>query len=319
MTKKIFFCLLILLGMVFPVYAKAKAQGAVAADLDKIVAIVNGDVITQRELDKKEAMISKQQPMTNDKVKFKAQVLDSMIYALLQLQLAQRNGIQVDGLALDNIISNIAKSNHITVDQLREAVQKHEGLSFKEYREQLREQVTITQVQQRFLGKEIVVNDQDIQKVLRNPPKTESAPAQYHVIDVLIETADNSSADQIEAANNIAKQVVMKLKQGVALAQIEQEYNLVHSNDLGWRKIDELPTLFVKEITKMRAGQIIGPLKAPNGLHLIRLLEVHGAQPQSAKLTKEQAQELAFRQKLEEKLKPWLKELREAAYVKVVK
>jgi parvulin-like peptidyl-prolyl isomerase len=73
--------------------------------------------------------------------------------------------------------------------------------------------------------------------------------------------------------------------------------------------------LFVEKVSKMKAGQVAGPLKAPNGLHFIRLLEVRGGQPN---LTKAQARDFVFHQKLEKKIEPWLKELREVAYVKII-
>jgi peptidyl-prolyl cis-trans isomerase SurA len=310
MIKKIFFCWVIL-GMALPSYASS---------LNKIVAIVNGDVITQQELDKRKEIINQQQAKNNLPEVKTEQVLDSMIFALLQLQLAQRNGMQIDDAELDNIIAGIAKSNHMTIEQFKNAVQEHEGLSFKEYRDQFREQVLINRVQHRFLGRELAVNEEDINKVLRNPPKASGSPAQYHVADILIEMPDQASAKQVKEANNIATKVIKKLKQGIKIEQIEQEYgSQVHNNDLDWRRADELPALFAKEVTKMHKGQVIGPLKAPNGLHLIRLLDVQSVQSQPEKLTKEQAQEIAFRQKLAKRLKPWLEELRAAAYVKIIK
>ena len=325
MIKKHFFGLLIFLVFSLPSYAKAEAPKATAAHLDKIVAIVNGDVVTQSELSKRMTLLSHQltgeTPVTSKASVLRKQALDSLVDSLLQAQMAQRAGMQISNTEIDNVISTIANNNHLTVEQLQKSLQEHEGLSVKEYREQIREQLLINRLQQQSLGKDIVVSDQEIEKALRNPPKMNSSPAQYHVSDILIALPDTATPDQIKAATDIATKMAAKLKQGADIGQTIKEYNTakqqVNNTDLGVRKIDELPTLFASEVAKMQVGQITSPIKAPNGMHLLKLLEAQG-QPQAMKFTKERAQEFVFHQKLEEKLKPWLKELREAAYVKIV-
>lgn len=325
MVKKYFFGLLMGLVFLFPSYAEIGVSKAVAAHLDKIVAIVNGDVVTQSELDKRMTMLSHQLAGENSVVPkspmLRKQALDSLIDSLLQAQLAQRVGMQISNAEVDQVISTIAKNNNLTVEQLQKSLKEHEGLSVKEYREQIREQLLINKLQQQFLGKDIVVSDKEVEKVLRNPPKMSNIPAQYHVTDILIALSDNATSEQIKAATDIATKMAAKLKQGADIDQTIKEYNTagqkISNNDLGVRKIDELPTLFVQEVAKMQVGQIAGPIKAPNGMHLLKLLEARGQQ-QAMKFTKERAQEFVIRQKLEEKLKPWLKELHEAAYIKIV-
>lgn len=312
-----------LVFLVFPFSGYANPD---TSRLDKIVAIVNGDVITQSEVTKRMVMISHlagSGSTTSKESTLRKKALDSIIDSLLQMQLARRYGMQISEAEIDNVISNIAKSNHLTVEQLKQSLQEHEGLNFKEYREQIREQVLVSRVQQHSLGKDISVSEQEVEKVLRNPPKiNKGIVAHYRVADILIEIPDNASSDQAKVATDIATKIVTKLRQGADIDKLVQEYDVakqhVSNQDLGWRTVDELPTLFAKEITKMQIGQIIGPLKAPNGLHLIKLLEMQGGQPQTTKFTKLQAQEYVFHQKLEEKLKPWLKELRDAAYIKTI-
>ncbi|CAL7960793.1 peptidyl-prolyl cis-trans isomerase SurA [Gammaproteobacteria bacterium] len=321
MIKKYFFCLLVFLMFSLPTsYA--------VAHLDKIVAVVNGDVITQSELDKRITLISRQLA-GNDAAAaalkasaLRKQALDSLIDSLLQMQLAQRVGMQISNAEIDNVISNIAKNNHLTVEQLQKSLQEHEGLSVKEYREQIREQLLIGRVQQQYLGKDIIVSDKEVEKALLNPPKISNAPSQYHVADILIVLPENASLGQIKVATDIATKMAVKLKQGADIERTVKEYSTaeqqVQNTDLGVRKIDELPALFAKEVAKMQVGQLTDPIKAPNGLHLLKLLEAQGMQAQVAKFTKERAQEFVFHQKLEERLKPWLKELHEAAYVKII-
>ncbi|HBS51563.1 MAG TPA: hypothetical protein DEA62_01025 [Coxiellaceae bacterium] len=298
--------------------------GAVSADLDKIVAVVNSDVITQSELDKKTVMIKKQ--LSNAKTPvLRQQVLDSIINNLLQLQLAKRSGMQVSDVELDGIIANIAKSNGLTVSQLKQSVQEREGISINDFRNQIREQVLISRVQQQSLGRDIVVSDKEVATVLHNPPKVDNTQAQYHVVDILFETSDDTSKDKLEKITKVAKQAATKLQRGISVDKVVKESQgnfdaqIIQNNDLGWRKINELPTLFAKEITKMNINQVVGPLQAPNGVHLLKLLGMNSSSSQSTKITAEQAREIIYQRKLVEKIKPWLEGLRKAAYVKIIK
>ena len=308
------------------VFAKDNVQKTTAANLDKIIVVVNGDVITKNELNKRMVMIRRQLTANHIAVPqdsvMRKQALDDLIDNLLQLQLAQRNGVKVSDAELNGIISNIVKSNNFTMEQFKKTLQEQEGMSFKEYREQMREQILINRVEQRFLGGDIVVTDKEIAKVLRNPPKLSNAVAQYHVVDILVAVSDDVDNNKSKAATAVAKKIIATLKKGEDVAKIVQKYNSskqqVSSNDLGWRKADELPTIFAPEVTKLKTGQIAGPIQAPNGLHLLKLLGMQGLSPQGAKFTKEQAQEMVYRQKLEKKLKSWLQELRDTAYIKIM-
>lgn len=301
------------------------------AQLDKIVAVVNQGVITKGEVDKKISMVERQLKGSADVPKraaLRQQVLDSLIDISLQLQLAKRVGIQVDEKELDAIIANIAKEHNLTLAQLKQTVVERDGISFMDFRKQIREQVIISRVQQQFLGKDIAVSDKEIEAILRNPPKMEGAgvpPAQYHATDILLEIADDASVEQQKLVANVANKMAVKLRKGQSVEEVvkdgQQNLNegmIIQNNDLGWRKLDEMPDLFGKEIAKLEVNQVLGPLKAPNGLHLIKLLGVNGgAAVKAFKITKEQARDMVLHRKLSEKLKPWLKEQRDAAYIKV--
>ena len=302
---------------------------AAPANLDKIVAVVNSDVITQGELDKKITMISRQLSNSNvaaPKISvLRQEVLDSLIDNLLQLQLAKRNGIQVSDGELDNIIAGIAKNNGITVAKLKESLPEREGMSFNEFRSQIREQVLINRVQQQFLGREINISEKEVAAVLRSSPKVDNTQAEYHVVDILFETADDISKDKLEKIAKVVKQAAAKLRRGISVDKVVDESQskfdeqIIQNNDLGWRKINELPELFAKAVSKMNVNQVVGPLQAPNGMHLIKLLSINRASPQSVKITVEQAREIVGHRKLTEKLKPLLKEQRATAYIKITK
>lgn len=295
---------------------------------DKIVIVVNSDAIAQSKLDKKIAMLKRQLGDKSGSIvsgSLRQKAIDELIDTSLQIQLARRNGIKISDKELDGAVANIAKANHLTLAEFEEVLSKREGMNLKEFRNQLREQGLISRVQQSFLGGRITVTPKEIEDVLHSPPKIDSTPAQYHVVDVLFEVADGASRDQVELITNAARQALVELQHGGNLDEIikEREEGLkglnIRSDDLGWRRLDDLPPLFAKEVAVMKANQVVGPLRAPNGLHLLKLLATQGSSGSSAKFTKDMAGEIVYRRKLNEKLGPWLKELREAAYIKVSK
>ena len=317
MIKQILYSLLVVALFFSPSYAN-KTKKTTSTNLNKIVAIVNSDIITQNELELRMAILQRILPadsLTTSST-IRQQALDNLIDNSLQLQLAQRSGIQVSDADLESIIANIAYKNQVTIATMKKTLQTQEGISFAEYREQLREQILINKVVQQFLGKDITINDQEVQKILKNPPKQPGTTTKYHVVDILVALPEDATPKQLQAVKDLAKQMAQQLKQKTDIEKLipkNSEYQ-ISNNDLGWRTSSELPELFAKEITKMQVNQIIGPLTAPNGLHFLQLL---GKQENTMKFTKEQAQEFLWQQKLSDRIKPWLQKLRASAYIKI--
>ncbi|MDR1057122.1 MAG: SurA N-terminal domain-containing protein [Coxiellaceae bacterium] len=309
-NKSIKSVLAIILGLLL-----FSSSSGYAATLNKVVAVVNNHIITQNELDKKMTRMKQQaDPLLRQKA------LDELIDISLQIQLAKINKIKVSDRELDDIITNIARANGLTVAQLKETLPEHEGISFTEFRNQLRENGLISKVQQAFLGKEIVIDDKEVEKLLKHPPKMDHSPVQYHVFDILFENFDDTNKEQLDLVANVVKKlrVGTNVDDVIINSQKDLKENIIRGNDLGWRRAHDFPELFAKEIVEMRVNQVVGPLTAPNGLHLLKLLGIYGGQ-QSVKLYKEQAYEILYRRKLTDKLKPWLKELREKAYIEIIK
>lgn len=312
----------IFLGLLLIPFVIAKA-----AELDTIAAVVNTDVITKSELNKKVNTLKRQMANSSETIpndsKLRQQVLDNIINSSIQLQLARHNNMQISNKELTQIITGIAKNNNMTLAEFKKVLLEKEGVNFKDFSEQIREQVLISRLQQQILGKGITVTDKEIEKVLSNPPKIPTMPVQYHVIDILLETPDDVSDKQLDKIKKTANQMLAKLKKGAVVDKVisDGEKNLdgqvIQQNDLGWRKKDELPELFAEEVVKLKVNQIAGPISAPNGLHLLILTGMNGNQMQAEKLTKEQAQEIVYREKLEQKLKPWLEDERSKAYIKI--
>ena len=260
---------------------------AVAADtaapplvpVDKIVAVVNDDVITSTELDNrlhsiKEQLKNQSAPIPPDQA-LKKQVLDRMILASLQLQLADQNGIRVDDDTLNRTIERIAEGNKLTLPEFRGVLEK-EGYDFATFREDIRREILISRVQQRQVSDRIMVTEQEIDNFLATQRAQGNTGAEYHIAHILIAVPDAASSERIQAARQRAEDILHKLRSGAsfqetAIASSDGQQAL-QGGDLGWRKTAELPTLFVDPILHMKDGDISDLIRSPSGFHIIKLL-----------------------------------------------
>jgi peptidyl-prolyl cis-trans isomerase SurA len=266
-----------MLVLSFQVQAKAQA-------LDGIAAVVNESIITKSELEKQVKMIEKQiqqsSHTTPDRAALEKQVLEHLITTEVQLQMAKRTGIQVDDIALDNAIENIAKQNQMSVTQLREAIAM-EGLDYNHYRNNLRHQMIMSQLQQRDLQHDIQVSEQEINQFLQSPNGLGGMITEYRLGHILIPLSEAPSPEELETASQKVQLIVEKLKNGADFAQIalseSKGEHALHGGDLGWRKLPEMPTIFEKIVVNLKINEIPEPIRSSNGIHVIKLLDKRNA------------------------------------------
>ena len=297
-------------------YASAMENGA-----DKIVAVVNNDVITQGELDHKIAAFKAQLTHANmaipSETDLRKQILDNMIYTSLQLQLAQKDGINVADAEVDEAIANISKNNKMTIAELKKSVEQETGSSYEAFRQEIRNEMMLNRVEQQAFGRDIVVSDQEVDAALKHPPIDNEAPQLWQITDVLVAANAGSVLGQKE--KDEAASIITALRQGADVQHAvtaQNENKNIQINDLGWRKLTDMPDLFVSAIKGAKAKDVVGPIIAPNGIHVIIVNAIRGEN--LGKLTKDQARDLVYRKKMQEHLKSWLKELRAKAYIQIM-
>ena len=255
-----------------------------AQPLDKAIAIVNDDVITASELDsqvevQKQQIIARHIQLPDDQV-LRKQVLQHLIDVDLQLQLAKKNGLSVDDTDLNQAIEKIAQSNHLSLTQMREELTK-QGLDWESYRENIRKEILISQVQQKAVGQDIVVSTQQVEDYLKTyEHDTKLQQQTFHLQNIVIPLPEEPTTGQLTKAKEKAHQLLAKIKQGedfnrLAIAESSGEYAL-EGGDLGERHLAELPDIFVKPVSQMRVGEVYGPLRAGNGFQLIKLVSIGG-------------------------------------------
>ncbi len=282
--------------------------------VNQIVAVVNDEIITQSELD--HALLAAQQQFQQrgipvpDEQTFKKQVLDQLIYQKLQLQLAKRNNVTASNEEVNTAIAQIAAQNRATLDQLKEKLTQ-DGVSYETFRDQIRKQIIIGKLQRQAIGGTLSVSKSEIAEY-RAKNATQNNSAQYHVATVLFSLPDAATPEQIAAVKQQAESELKKLQRGTNFTQAINTHP--GSSDLGWRSLNDLPQLFVNQVTKMKPGEVAGPVQAPNGFHVIKLI---GKRQNSSGLTDQQIQNVLLQQKYQQALEKWLQQLRQGAYVRV--
>lgn len=251
--------------------------------LNRIVAVVNDDVILKSELDTAVREISaqlkeKDTPLPPLNV-LEKQVLEKLILEHLQLQLAEANGIQIDDITLNNKLQEIAKENGVSLTDFR-AVLEREGFDYSNFREDIRHQLTIAKLRQQMVGNRISVSEQEVDNLLANLNASQTSNTEYHLAHILIATPDAASEEQIQAARQHAEKIVAKLRAGADFTQTaiaeSDAPTALEGGDIGWRSAGQLPSLFVDPVKDMHPGDIHDPIRSPSGFHIIKLLEQRG-------------------------------------------
>ncbi|QBR85203.1 molecular chaperone SurA [Legionella israelensis] len=261
--------------------------------LDKVVALVNDDVITETELNAqvdvlKRQILAKKMALPEDKT-LRKQVLQHLIDVDLQLQLAKNNGITVDSIELDEAINKIAETNKLTLSQLREEVIR-QGMSWKEYRQNIRKEMIISRLQQKAVGKDVVVSKEQVENYLKAAKQTNKSEQTFHVQNIVIPLPEEPTTEQLTKAKNKAQKLLAKIKKGENFSRLAVEESsgefALEGGDLGERHLAELPDVFAKEVVKMKAGEVAGPLRTGNGYQLIKLISTSENKKQPHLITK---------------------------------
>jgi peptidyl-prolyl cis-trans isomerase SurA len=278
--KKLFILLAMELALTTTAIA-ATERTAPRQSLDTIIAIVEEDVITQSELDKKLSQIKQQLAMNNtplpDDHLLEKQTIDHMINERLALQIAKRAGVQVDDKMLNDIIKRIAQQNNATVAQFRQTLE-NDGLAFDDFKADLRNELIVTRTQQRAVASRINVSDREIDEMVKKIREQSAATEEYHLGHILLSLPDNPSSSQIIKTKQKAEEIIAELNNGKNFAQMAASYSsspqALKGGDLGWGKLAELPTVFSPVVPTMKVNGVAGPIRTPNGFHIIKLIDV---------------------------------------------
>jgi len=257
--------------------------GANADELDRIIAVVDDDVVMRSEL---EGMMDRvrgelrqkgaQMPPTEV---LERQIMDRLILEKIQAQVAMQVGVQVTEENLDMAIGDIAKRNNLDITQFKEIL-RAENYDFDRFREDIRQEILISKLRREEVDSRIQVTDREIENELKNIGDGSTTDDEYHIAHILIEIPTYSDDADRRAAADKAELAWSRLQEGVDFGDValnmSDASDALEKGDLGWRKLAEIPSVFVDAVRNLQVGSHSSLIKSPNGYHIVKLLDVRG-------------------------------------------
>jgi peptidyl-prolyl cis-trans isomerase SurA len=282
--KQFLASLLIALAIMLPAQAQMLTPAAPASQaaagsqpLDRMVAVVNEDVILQSELNDAVASVQQQYAGHTEQLPpmnvLQQQVLNRLVLMRLQVQKAQDQNIRVSDADIDQAIAGVAEQNKLTPDQLRAEVERS-GASFASFRRQLGDQLTVQRLHQSVVQDSVSVTDSEIDNLLSSP--TYKA-GEVHLAHIQVSIPGGADAAAIQASQAKADQAIAAIKGGMdfnaAAIRFSDAQDALEGGDLGWRRMDEIPPAFADTIASMKPGEVSPALRGPTGFHILKLID----------------------------------------------
>lgn len=260
-----------------------QVNGAISKDavlIDRILAVVNDDVITEQELKKelgliKKQILARQQRLPPQNI-LEQQVLERIILRRLQLQLAERNHIKVDDEAVNKTILQFANDNNLSLSQYRSALEQ-EGFAFSDYREGIRDEMTISRLRQRQVVNRVNVSPQEVEDFLSTQSSQGNVTDEYQLAHILVSVPESASSEEIDKRREKAEAIIADINSGsdfsqLAISQSDGQQAL-DGGDLGWRALAQVPSLFTNIVSSLQVGESSDLIRSPSGYHIIKLVD----------------------------------------------
>ena len=251
--------------------------------LDKIIAIVDDDVVLQSELNRRMSSIMKQIKQSNTTAPpedlLKKQVLDRLISERIQLSIGYNAGVRISDDELNQAIGRVAASNNLSIDQYIDRLTM-EGTSLSIIREEVRHELIIMRVQQASIMRRIRVSDQELNNFLNSEEGQLVSSPDVNIGQILLAVSSNASKASIDRVSNQAMDLYQQIQDGKDFKELALSYSMDQSalqgGDLGWRNMAQLPKIFSQEIDLLTLGTVSEPIRSGAGFHLIKLYDRRG-------------------------------------------
>jgi peptidyl-prolyl cis-trans isomerase SurA len=264
-------------------FAQTRELSSNGVLLDRIAAIVNDGVVLNSQLEEQTEEITARLRQQNTELPprnvLRQQILERLVVEEIQVQRANKLGLQVSDEMLNGALDDVAKRNNIGFADLPQALAQ-QGIDYRSFRDEIRRQMTLQLLRQRDVIGRINVSPRELEQFMTRQQAAPDRNAEYNVSHILISVPVSASPEQIEAREARAREVFSKAQAGDDFAQLAVTYSDSSTNieggSLGWRRGSQLPSILADTIPKMKAGQTSEPVRTPSGFHLFRLNEVRG-------------------------------------------
>ena len=248
--------------------------------LDKVAVIVEDGIILESEVNKRieqiiESLKQSDTPLPPQEVLFE-QIIERMIIEEIQLQKAQMAGVRISDQELNESMAQIAQGNGLSLQDFRSFLEE-QGESYEFVREQVRKEMILSRIQRGLVQSKVYISEQELDNFINSQEGQVNLSAEFLIQQILIPI--NKDQDE-KTASSVIDSLKEKISQKMDFGDLAKEYSFGEEADnegsLGWRRINEIPTLFANEISSLRKGEIAGPFRSGAGLHLIKLKDKKG-------------------------------------------
>ncbi|NVK54548.1 MAG: peptidylprolyl isomerase SurA [Alteromonadaceae bacterium] len=251
--------------------------------LDRVAVIVDQGVVLESEVNKLVSEVKAEAAANNrdlpSDAALRTQAIERLILRNLQLQMAERMGIQVSDPQLDQTIANIAASEGATVPQVREELMR-QGISYDDYREQIREEMIMGEVRRANVRRRIYITPQEIANLVDVIEQQGSEQAEYELGHILIGFPPDLTDEGVAEARERADRVLKLLNDGSEFARLaiaaSSGSEALDGGNMGWMNINAMPTLFAEAVQGKRKGELIGPIRSGAGFHILKIIDTRG-------------------------------------------
>jgi len=264
----------------FPALASAQARQPIA--IDRVVAVVNDEAITLNEMRDRLATVTRQlrsrgTPLPARDV-LEKQLLERLIVDRLQMQFARESGLRIPEAELDAALRRIAENNRLSLGDFRSALER-DGIDWRRFREDIREEMTVARLRERDVESRIVVSDGEIDNYLAHPEQATQS-ALVTLGHIIIRVPEQIDATRLARLRGRAEEALARIKSGQDFGQVAASYSeapdALAGGILEPRPVDRLPTLYADAVAGLQPGEASGILRSPAGFHIVRLFERKG-------------------------------------------
>jgi peptidyl-prolyl cis-trans isomerase SurA len=273
---------LIVVALLISSFLSLKTEAAPEL-LDSVSVIVDQGVVLESQIAElitvvKRNAVLNSQTLPSDRV-LRTQAIEKLIVDNLQMQLAERMGIQISDPQLEQTIANIAQGENMNVAQLREKIAE-EGSTYTTYREEIRKELILGEVRRANVRRRVYVTPQEVNNLVKLIDEQGDQQAEYNLGHILIEFAPEPTDTDIEQAKTRADKVIELLNSGSDFSRIATASSggsrALDGGDMGWMNINSMPTLFAEAVQKKSEGDLIGPIRSGAGFHILKVKALRG-------------------------------------------
>jgi peptidyl-prolyl cis-trans isomerase SurA len=293
-----------------------------AAESNRIVAVVNNEIITNFELEKAMKSVPAETLENGNKEEIQKQILFQLIDAkVVDLQI-KKLGIKISPEELDKAVSRIRQDEGFSNQKDFMTALAKDGLSEGEFRGKVKDQLLRYKLVSREIGSKIVINESDLRDYFQTHQSEFQNPEGVHLAQIILLIKEGSSPEEMEKQKIKAEEIWGRLKKGEDFSEMakkfSQDSSAAQGGDLGVFKLDELDSILRKVISGLNPGEITPVIQSPNGFQIIKVVATQGGKHFTFDEVKERIQEKLFKDQVDQRFKRWLEEVKARSYIKIL-